>query len=144
VVTAAEAERWLDRLVAPTLAASVADARSHLRRLVRPGFVASAGTGRLPDVVRYVRGIVVRLEKLAETPARDAQRMAEVAVVERSYRDLLAALRPDQVTARVVAAGWLLEELRVGLFAQALGTRARVSVTRARAEVEALWSGDLD
>jgi len=144
VVTAAEAERWLDRLVAPTLAVPVADARAHLQRLVRPGFVASAGTGRLPDVARYVRGIVVRLEKLAEAPGRDAQRMAEVAVVERSYRDLLGALRPDQVTPRVVAAGWLLEELRVGLFAQALGTRARVSTTRARAEIEALWSGDLD
>ncbi|HEX7133732.1 MAG TPA: ATP-dependent RNA helicase HrpA [Iamia sp.] len=144
VVAAAEAERWLDRLVAPRLAPSVADARAHLRRLVRPGFVASAGTGRLADVTRYVRGIVVRLEKLAEAPARDEARMAEVAAVERSYRDLLAALRPDQITPRVVAAGWLLEELRVGVFAQALGTRARVSATRAGAEVDALWSGDLD
>jgi ATP-dependent helicase HrpA len=144
VVAAVEAERWLARLVAPTLAPSVADARAHLRRLVRPGFAASAGAARLPDVARYVRGLVVRLEKLAEAPGRDEARMAEVAVVERSYRDLLAALRPDQVTPRVVAAGWLLEELRVGLFAQQLGTRARVSATRARAEVESLWSGDLD
>jgi ATP-dependent helicase HrpA len=144
VVAAAEAERWLDRLVAPRLAPSVADARAHLGRLVRPGFAASAGTGRLPDVARYVRGIVTRLEKLAEAPERDAARMAEVAAVERSYGDLLGALRADQVTPRVVAAGWLLEELRVGVFAQALGTRERVSTTRARAEVEALWSGDLD
>ena len=144
VVAATEAERWLARLVAPRLAPSVADARAHLGRLVRPGFAASAGAGRLPDVARYVQGIIGRLEKLAEAPARDAARMAEVAAVERSYRDLLAALRPDQVTPRVVAAGWLLEELRVGVFAQALGTRERVSTTRARAEVEALWSGDLD
>ncbi len=144
VVAAVEAERWLARLVAPTLAPSVADARAHLRRLVRPGFAASAGTARLGDVTRYVRGIVARLEKLAEAPGRDEARMAEVAVVEGSYRDLLAALRPDQVTPRVVAAGWLLEELRVGLFAQHLGTRTRVSTTRVRAEVEALWAGDLD
>ena len=91
VVAAAEAERWLDRLVAPRLAPLVADARAHLGRLVRPGFAASAGTARLPDVARYVRGITARLEKLAEAPGRDAARMAEVAAVERSYRDLLGA-----------------------------------------------------
>lgn len=144
LVAATEAERWLERLVAPRLARSVGDARAHLHRLVRPGFVASAGTARLPDVARYVRGVVVRLEKLAEAPGRDEARMAEVAPVERSYRDLLAALRPDQVTPRVVATGWLLEELRVAVFAQQLGTPTSVSPKRALTEVKALWSGDLD
>ncbi|HEU5151249.1 MAG TPA: ATP-dependent RNA helicase HrpA [Iamia sp.] len=144
LVAATEVEAWLGRLGAPRLARSTADARAHLGRLVRPGFAASAGPARLPDVARYVRGIALRLEKLAEAPDRDEARMAEVAAVERSYRDLLGALRPDQVTPRVVAAGWLLEELRVGVFAQALGTRERVSAPRVRAEVEALWSGELD
>ena len=68
----------LDRLGAPAVAASVADARAHLDRLVRPGFVVRAGAQRLPDVLRYVRSIEYRLERLAEDVPRDVRRMAEV------------------------------------------------------------------
>ena len=143
LVAAADARRRLDRLTLPALAPSVEDATAHLGRLVRPGFVASAGIGRLADVNRYVRAIVARLEKLPGTPGRDSARLAEVLPLERSYRDLLAALQPGQVTARVVEAGWLLEELRVSLFAQQLGTRLPVSPTKVRVELDSLWSGDL-
>ncbi|QYG95439.1 ATP-dependent RNA helicase HrpA [Iamia sp. SCSIO 61187] len=141
---AAEVVPALDRLTAPTLTASVDDARAHLARLVRPGFVATAGTARLPDVVRYVQGIGARLAKLPEAPGRDASHVVEVVALERSYQQLLGALTATQVTARVVAAGWMLEELRVSLFAQALGTKVAVSPRRVASELEALWSGDLD
>jgi ATP-dependent helicase HrpA len=144
LVEAAEVVPALDRLTAPTLAASVADARAHLARLVRPGFVTTAGPARLPDVARYVRGIGARLAKLPEAPGRDGARLVEVAALERSYQQLLGALSATQVTARVVAAGWMLEELRVSLFAQALGTRVAVSPRRVASELESLWSGDLD
>jgi len=143
LVAAAEVRARLARLSAPSLVRSVADASAHLDRLVRPGFVASAGVVRLADVDRYVRGLAVRLAKLPEAPARDEGRMATVVPLERSYRDLLGALEPAQVTARVVEAGWLLEELRVGAFAQQLGTRVPVSATRIEAELAALWEGDL-
>ncbi|WCO65738.1 ATP-dependent RNA helicase HrpA [Iamia majanohamensis] len=144
VVAAAEVASALDRLGAPSLAPSVDDARAHLGRLVRPGFVATAGTARLPDVVRYVRGIGVRLEKVPEEPGRDRARMAEVLPVERDYRQLLGALTPSQVTRRVVEAGWGLEELRLATFAQTVGARGKVSPTRMAREIDALWSGDLD
>jgi len=143
LVAAAEVRARLAWLSAPSLVRSVADASAHLDRLVRPGFVASAGVVRLADVDRYVRGLAVRLAKLPEAPARDEGRMATVVPLERSYRDLLGALEPAQVTARVVEAGWLLEELRVGAFAQQLGTRVPVSATRIEAELAALWEGDL-
>jgi ATP-dependent helicase HrpA len=69
--------------------------------------------------------------------------VAEILPLERSYRHLMAALEPAQVTPRVVDAGWLLEELRVSLFAQQLGTRVPVSAARVHTELDALWAGDL-
>ncbi len=143
VVAAAEVVAALDRLGAPSLARSVGDASSHLRRLVRPGFVATAGTKRLPDVLRYVRGIAKRLERLAEAPRKDEVHMTEAVGVERLYGDLLGALAPSQVTPRVVEVGWLLEELRVSLFAQTVGARASVSAKRIRTEIDRLFAGDL-
>ena len=71
-----------------------------------------------------------------------ATHVVEVVALERSYQQLLGALTATQVTARVVAAGWMLEELRVSLFAQALGTKVAVSPRRVASELEALWSGD--
>lgn len=144
VVAAADVLARVERLGAPSLARSIGDASSHLRRLVRSGFVATAGTARLPDVLRYVQGIAKRLERLAEAPHKDEVHMAEVAGVERLYGDLLDALAPSQVTPRVVAAGWMLEELRVSLFAQTVGTRVPVSTKRIRAEIDQLFAGHLD
>ncbi len=144
VVEAAAVEGRLDRLTAPSLAPSVADAAAHLHRLVRPGFVSRAGVARLDDLARYVRGIGARLEKLVEDPARDRRRIAEVAVVEARYAHLVTALDPVDVTARVVEAGWDLEELRVATFAQAVRAKGRVSATRSLAEIDRLAAGDRD
>ncbi|HEX2578575.1 MAG TPA: DUF3418 domain-containing protein, partial [Aquihabitans sp.] len=144
VVAAAAVEAALDRLVAPALQPSVDDARAQLRRLVRPGFVTASGTRRLADVVRYVRGIERRLEKVAEDPVRDQQRLREVRAVELDYQKLLAALRPSQVTPRVIEAGWMVEELRMSTFAQALGTKGQVSAKRITRELDRLFAGDLD
>ncbi len=144
VVAAAAAERALDRAVAPALEASVADARAQLRRLVRPGFVTSSGTRRLADLVRYVQGIERRLEKVAADPVRDQQRIRQVRVVEDDYQKLLTALRPSQVTPRVVEVGWMLEELRVSTFAQSLGAKGQVSPKRITKELDRLFAGDLD
>ncbi len=134
----------LDQLTAPAVAPAVEDARAQLGRLVRPGFVSSAGTVRLADVGRYVRGIERRLEKLPEAPGKDHRRMVEVRAVEAYYQQLLKALAPSQVTPRVVEAGWAIEELRVSLFAESLGTREPVSPKRLNREIAALFAGDLD
>ena len=60
LAAAATVQERLNVLVAPTVAASADDAAAHLARLVRPGFVAAAGTARLADVLRYVRWVMVR------------------------------------------------------------------------------------
>jgi ATP-dependent helicase HrpA len=144
VVAAADVTVALDRLTAPTLAPSMTDASAQLLRLVQPGFITTAGTTRLTDVHRYVRGIGARLGKVAEDPVRDQRRIAEVTAVESSYQRLLAALAPSQVTPRVVEVGWMLEELRVSVFAQSVGAKGRVSTQRVRAEIDQLFAGDLD
>jgi ATP-dependent helicase HrpA len=152
LVEASKVAAHIDRLAAAPMSgvegghleASLVDARAQLRRLVRPGFVSSAGIERLVDVGRYLRALDKRLEKLPESPRRDQLELAEVTAVERYYGQLLEALTPSQVTPRVVAVGWQLEELRVSVFAQSIGVKGQVSTKRIRAEIDRLFAGDLD
>ncbi|MCB0978052.1 MAG: ATP-dependent RNA helicase HrpA [Acidimicrobiales bacterium] len=134
----------LDGAAGEHIAASLTDARAHLDRLVRPGFVASAGTERLPDVTRYLTALERRLEKLPESPRRDQIDLVEVVAVERRYGQLLAALSAGQVTSKVVETGWLLEELRVGVFAQFVGVKGSVSAKKLRRRIDDLFAGNLD
>ena len=139
ILAAATAVRGrLDRLVAPAVAASAADAREQLDRLVRPGFVTATGVARLLDVVRYVSAIDHRLAKLPEGPHRDAARLRDVAAVEARYVALLRRMDRDDITAEVIDVGWLLEELRVSVFAQQLGTARPVSLQKVSRAIQAL------
>src|SRR5699024_7110653 len=129
----------LERMQAPALSATVADVRAQLDQLVRPGFVTDTGLARLPDLRRYLRGITVRLEKAAENPRRDAGHMEAVDSVESAYADLLEALDPLRRQGQDVRdIGWMIEELRVSLFAQSLGTAYSVSAKRVRAAIRAI------
>ena len=138
VVAADQAQGRLGRLVTPSVRPSVDDARAHLARLVRPGFITVSGAWRLPDVLRYVRAIDRRAERLPEDPARDQRWMRDVRIVEQRYRADLARLAPSQVTPAVLDVGWMIEELRVSLFAQALGTPVSVSVQRINRMIDQL------
>ena len=126
-----QAQRRLDAMSAPPLADLVADVRAQLRELVRPGFVADAGVTRLPDLDRYLRAVLHRLERAPADLSRDTRAADDVLAAEGAYADLLASLRPAQRGAEeVLAVGWMLEELRVSLFAQGLGTAYPVSLKR--------------
>ncbi|WP_294565535.1 DUF3418 domain-containing protein, partial [uncultured Arthrobacter sp.] len=111
------------------------DIRSQLEHLVYPGFVAKTGYSQLSHLPRYLRGIEMRLEKLATNVARDNAGTAVVQRLEDEYDDAVAALAagarksaPDLQRVR-----WMLEELRISLFAQELGTAYSVSEKRIRA-----------
>jgi ATP-dependent helicase HrpA len=115
----------------PPVRAAFADLRAQLSGLVYPGFVAGTGARRLPDLVRYLRGMSRRLEKMPEALGRDAERMAVVQQVTGDYRQTRADLPParrDDPDVREVR--WMIEELRVSLFAQTLGTSGPVSERR--------------
>lgn len=139
VVAAANAvNERLARLVAPAVSAGADDARQQLNRLVRHGFVTAAGVGRLADLLRYVKGIDVRLNKLPENPTRDATTLRSVLALEKRYVALLRRLDHEEITPEVIDLGWQLEELRVSLFAQQLGTARSVSIQRITKELTAL------
>lgn len=128
--------RRTSSLTADALAPTVADAEAHVGRLVAPGFVRRSGTDRLPDVHRYVRGIEYRLDHLAGDVARDRRRMAEIRPIERA----VAAAIDDPASRGhdLSAVAWMVEELRMSVFAQPLGVEGPVSVKRIRQAFKAI------
>ena len=110
------------------------DITAQMARLVSKRFVANTPWAQLGHLPRYLKAIVLRLDKLRTEPARDLRLMAEVQPLEQAYLRLLAQ-RKGKPDARLDEFRWLLEELRVGLFAQELRTAQPVSVKR----LEKIW-----
>ncbi len=115
---------------------AVDDMRAQRAGLIYPGFVTATGYPRLPALARYLRGMERRLDRLPENPGRDAVSMAIVQRVRRAFSqavaELPAARREDQDVREL---RWLIEELRVSLFAQTLGTPVPVSENRIMAAI---------
>ncbi len=118
--------------------AATADVEAQLDRLVYPGFLSGVGAARLPDVHRYLRAVERRLERLPEAPARDAELMARIRRLDEEHDRLLELLPPSP---ELLDLAWQLEELRVSLFAQALGTAGKVSEQRIERALAALSRG---
>ena len=129
-------ETQLARTIAPALAPSVRDARTQILRLVRPGFVTASGVGRLADIERYLRGVERRVATMGADIARDRLRAESLGRLERRYASAIARLSRDAMTSDVIEVGWLLEELRIGLFAQVVGTKGSVSERRVERELD--------
>lgn len=111
--------------------AALADIRAQLGGLVHKGFITEAGYARLPDLLRYLTAVERRLDRLPGNPQRDKQQQDRIAVVQREYQDMLAALPPARRQSTAVRQiRWMIEELRVNVFAQALGTPYPVSEQR--------------
>jgi ATP-dependent helicase HrpA len=111
------------------------DIAAQLARLVGKRFVAQTPWAQLQHFPRYLKGVVLRLDKLRADPARDAARLAELRPLEQRWQRRLAELK-GQPDARLDDYRWLLEELRVSLFAQELRTPQPVSVKR----LEKTWA----
>jgi ATP-dependent helicase HrpA len=112
--------------------------REQFAGLIYRGFISAIGASRLPDLIRYLRAMVRRLDKLAGE-VRDAERMTVVRRLAGEYRQAVAGLPAQRrADADVVAIRWMLEELRVNLFAQVLGTPAPVSEKRILTALAAL------
>jgi len=109
------------------------DLEVQLEGLVPRGFVTSVGAERLPDLVRYLQGMRRRLEVAPGEPGKDAARMVRVHEVEDAYHDVVDRLPAGRVLdPDVQDVRWLLEEYRVSVFAQQLGTPRPVSDKRIR------------
>jgi ATP-dependent helicase HrpA len=108
----------------------VAEIRAQLAHLLAPGWLARTPWERLQHLPRYLKGAALRLEKLRADPQRDRRLAAELGALERPYRRELGARRNGAHSAELEQFGWLLEELRVSLFAQELRTSVPVSLKR--------------
>nr|WP_239066532.1 ATP-dependent RNA helicase HrpA [Demequina activiva] len=119
------------------LLAVVADLRSQSSALVGEGFLERTPLDRLSHLPRYLKAAALRLDKAQSDPNRDAALMWQVREVSDEVATVRAAVengRPDpERAARLERARWMIEELRVSLFAQGLGTSEPVSDKRIRA-----------
>jgi ATP-dependent helicase HrpA len=91
------------------------------------GFVTATGWWRLPDIPRYLRAVERRLDALPGKAGRDAQIMGQIQQIEQEYRELRGQV---PMSGDLLQIRWMIEELRVSLFAQNLGTPYPVSATR--------------
>jgi ATP-dependent helicase HrpA len=105
------------------------DVQAQLQRLVGQRFLVQTDWAALQHLPRYLRAVVLRLDKLRADPARDATRAAELRPLEQRWLRRTAELRGAR-HARMDEYRWLLEELRVSLFAQELRTPQPVSAKR--------------
>ena len=126
-----EIEKAVKAASSMALIAPLADIRAQLDALIHPGFVVAAGLARLQHYPRYLAAILERIQKLTDNPNRDRVWLNEVQEATRRYAEAGGTLPPGPAApANLVHARWLLEELRVSLFAQPLGTAETVSLQR--------------
>ena len=136
----AEHQTLRAKIMQPQYAAwprALADVRAQLRELLAPGFLASVPFERLKHYPRYLKAIAVRLDKMASNPERDANWQQQLARYWQNYQSKLVADRARGVRSpKLEELRWMLEELRVSLWAQQLKTPYPVSFKR----VEKYWS----
>ncbi|HQP66129.1 MAG TPA: ATP-dependent RNA helicase HrpA [Quisquiliibacterium sp.] len=114
-----------------------ADIEQQLAALLPKRFVTSTPPAQLPHLVRYLKAVALRVDKLRADAARDARLMADLAPLLTAYRRLLGQRRGHH-DPRLEELRWLLEELRVSLFAQELRTPMPVSVKRLQKQLASI------
>ncbi|MGP5151741.1 ATP-dependent RNA helicase HrpA [Glutamicibacter ardleyensis] len=118
--------------------AAVSDIRSQLEQLIYPGFIAATGAGHLMRLPRYLEGIESRLAKLTSgAVTRDGHGLMVIQKLEDDYDAALAKVPEGARTpAGLREVKWMLEEMRISLFAQELGTAYSVSEKRIRKAIK--------
>jgi ATP-dependent helicase HrpA len=107
------------------------DIKQQCEQLIFKGFVSASGLSKLDDITRYLQGMLRRLDKLPIDPNQDRLKLIEVNKVNDTFQTIMSKQRKDKPVERdLFATRWLIEELRISLFAQNLGTSAPISVKR--------------
>jgi ATP-dependent helicase HrpA len=139
LAAAQQVQLLLPGQTAPAQADAIADVRAQLDRLLPPGFVTATGPTHLADVARYLMAVHRRLERLPHTVQADRERMMRVHAVQDAYEELVRSLPPvRKAAAEIREIGWQIEELRVSLWAQQLGTPRPVSEQRIHRAIDAV------
>jgi len=123
----------------PAQADAIADVRAQLDALLPKGFVAVTGVTHLADLTRYLTAIARRMERLPQGLVADRERMDRVFAVQDAYDELLQALSPQRRQGEDVREiARQIQELRVSLWAQQLGTPRPVSEQRIYRAIDAI------
>ena len=132
ILTAArDVERAVRDQNSLTLLSTLNDVKGQVAGLVHPDFVSRTGTARLAHLPRYLRGALERVRTLPDNPGRDRQRMTEFERAAAVFAEAGGGIPlPPDAPAALERTRWLLEEYRVSLFAQQLGTAEPVSLQR--------------
>lgn len=121
------------------LVQSYGDVKQHLEQLIYPGFVQDFGAARLPDLERYLKALVQRVEKLPVDPNKDRLRTLLLTDLTEQWQALYKLVPKGQAApAELDDFRWQLEEFRVSTYAQQLGTRFPVSEQRLKQRLEQL------
>ncbi|WP_010535036.1 ATP-dependent RNA helicase HrpA [Brachybacterium squillarum] len=132
-------QKEISRVPALSVLGQLTRIREHAASLLGDGFVSRTGIAHLPDLRRYLEADRLRLEKLPENPRRDEQLSWQVQSLQEYWDQVRAGLSTARRReAAVQEIDWMLEELRLSLFAQSLGTRYTVSDKRIRSAIAAL------
>lgn len=114
-----------------TYLAVLTQEKAHLEQLLQPNFISNAGLARLPRILIYVRAITMRIQRMLEDAGRDRTAAVELdqamALFEAAEGKI--PLAPHSPV-HLVKVRWMIEEFRVSLFAQSLGTAEPISLQR--------------
>lgn len=130
-----EVRARLGRVRSQALRPAVSDMQAQIDQLVYPGFITATGYQQMRSLPRYLDAITVRLDRLeaGQGVAKDTTDMQQIQQLEDEYDAALEAVPAARaLPAALAEVKWMLEELRVGLFAQQLGTAQPVSAKRVR------------
>lgn len=118
-----------ERTTGARYADATKDVADQISQFVYPGFLTGVGYDRLGDVLRYVEAATYRLEKLPDAFERDAAAMTRVRRLEADFEEIVDSI---PWRSEILDVTWMLQELRVSLFAQPIGAKGKVSEKRVR------------
>lgn len=126
-----EVERGIKSQNSLALLGPLNDIRTQLSGLLHPGFISASGIDHLVHLPRYLDGMLDRIKTLASEPGKDRTRMTEYERMAKAFEDAGGTIPLAPTTSpALIEVRWLLEEFRISVFAQRLGTAQPVSPQR--------------
>lgn len=128
-----EVDRAIRQQNSLALLGPLGDIKAQVAALIYPGFISATPHKWLAQYPRYLDGALERLGSLADSPGKDRARQSEFEKVSTVFADAGGDFPPaSDSPEQLVTARWMLEEYRVSVFAQRLGTSIPVSAERIR------------
>ncbi len=131
------AKRIRGRVNNPRCLGSISDIKAQLEGLIAKDFVRNTPEAWFKQIVRYLKGVEVRLEKIEQDPSKDALVIRQLQPVLAAYKRL-SQEEAYQNRADLVELRWWIEELRLSLFAQPMKTLKPISIQRIEKNIKAL------